>query len=137
MKRLLLLLTLTAGCATAPVPSEFGDTEPQRARPVVKRRLDCRDERSIRDFKDFTLAEVQPDPDEVERWALCLCGDAARRAGVNGIRPQPTSGVSGFPSYDLSRPDQSLAMIRDWFKAHLPVSGAQAGKLTDCLYGRP
>jgi hypothetical protein len=121
----------------APVPSEFGEVPAARARPVVRSRLNCKDERSIRDFKDFALAEAQPDPDEVERWTLCLCGDASRKAGVNGIRPRPAEAVSGFPAYDLSRPDQSLAKIRDWFKAHLPLTGAQAVKLTDCLYGRP
>ncbi|MBI5239900.1 MAG: hypothetical protein HY926_05470 [Elusimicrobia bacterium] len=131
------LLPLLAGCSTAPVPSEFGDVPAPRVRPVVKKRLNCRDERSIRDFKDFTLSEVQGDADEVERWALCLCGDASRRAGVNGIRPRPADGASGFPSYDLSRPEQSLAGIRDWLKAHLPLDEAQAARLAECLYGRP
>jgi hypothetical protein len=137
MLGLACLPAILAGCSAAPVASEFGDEPAARARPVVRSRLNCKDERSIRDFKDFAFAEVQPDPDEVERWALCLCGDASRKAGVNGIRPRPARGVSGFPAYDLSRPDQSLAKIRDWLKAHLPLTEAQAARLTDCLYGRP
>ena len=127
---------LLYGCSTAPVPSEFGDAAAARARPVVKKSLNCKDERSIRDFKDYVLADVNPDPDEVERWALCVCGDASRKAGVNGVRPRPTEIIPAFPAYDLSGPDQSLANIRDWFKGNLPVSEAQAAKLADCLYGR-
>jgi hypothetical protein len=103
----------------------------------VKKRLNCKDERSIRGFKDYVLADVNPDANEVEHWAVCVCGDAARKAGVNGVRPRPTEIIPAFPAYDMSSPDQSLANIRDWFKGSIPVTEAQAAKLTECLYARP
>jgi len=127
---------LLAGCSMAPVPSEFGDTAVARSRRETKNRLNCKDPRSIRDFKDYVLADVNPDADEVERWALCLCGDASRNAGVNGIRPRPTEAIPVFPAYDVGSPDQSLSRIRDWLKGSLPITEAQAAKLADCLYGR-
>ena len=134
---LAFLPALLAGCSTAPVPSEFGDAAVARSRPVVKKRLNCKDERSIRDFKDYVLADVNPDADEVERWTVCICGDAARRAGINGVRPRPTEIIPAFPAYDLGSPDQSLSNIREWFKGNIPVTEAQAAKLTECLYGKP
>ncbi|MDD5629860.1 MAG: hypothetical protein PHU21_12395, partial [Elusimicrobia bacterium] len=138
-RRLLWALALApglAGCSTEPVASEFGDAAPARPRPVQKRALNCRDEGSIRDFKDFLLARVTPDPFEVERWAFCLCADAAREAGVNAVRPAPAQFGLAAPTYDVHRRDESLAQIRDWFKGTLPISAAQAAKLTDCVYGK-
>jgi len=98
--------------------------------------LECKDPRSIRDFKDYVLSNVDPEPSEVERWAVCLCGKAARQAGVNALRPSPAEAALAAPSYDVNSRDESLAEIRDWFKGNLPITEAQAAKLADCLYGK-
>jgi hypothetical protein len=103
---------------------------------VTRRPLECKDPRSIRDFKDFVFAEVRPDPDEIERWAVCLCEGAAHQAGVNAHRPSPAEAALDAPSFDVSSRDESRARIRDWFKGNLPITEAQAAKLTDCLYGK-
>ncbi len=103
---------------------------------VTRRPLVCQDPRSIRDFKDYVFAKVNPDPDEVESWAVCLCGAAARQAGVNAHRPIPLEDALAAPSYDVNGRDESLAEIRDWFKGSLPITKAQAVKLADCLYGK-
>ncbi|MCX5797926.1 MAG: hypothetical protein NTY77_20740 [Elusimicrobia bacterium] len=139
LRCLLWALALAPGfssCSTEPVTSEFGDAASARAGRVTRRSLRCGDPRSIRDFKDYLLASVNPDPYEVERWALCLCGDAARQAGVNGRRPLPAQAALAAPAYDVNSRDESVAQIRDWFKGNLPITEAQAAKMTDCLYGK-
>lgn len=82
------------------------------------------------------LSEVDPEPDDVEHWAVCLCGKAARQAGVNAHRPPPVEAALVAPTYDVNSRDDSLAQIRDWLKGSLPINDAQAAKLTDCLYGK-
>ena len=125
-----------AGCSSAPVTSEFGDAALPNPSGVARRSLECKDPHSVRDFKDYVLSEVDPDPDEVEQWAVCLCGNAARQAGVNAHRPPPADAALAAPTYDVSSRDESLAQIRDWFKGNLPIADAQAAKLADCLYGK-
>jgi hypothetical protein len=129
-----LLGPLLGGCSSAPVTSEFGDAAPSGRGAL--RSLQCKDPRSIRDFKDYLLSDVSPDPAEVERWAVCLCGVAARQAGVNARRPHPAEVALAAPSYDVRSRDSSLADIRDWLKGNLPITEAQAAKLADCLYGK-
>ena len=131
-----LLAPLLAGCSSAPVASEFGDAAVAPHGRVTRRSLECQDPRSIRDFKDYVLSDVNPDSDEVERWAVCLCGIAARQAGVNAHRPPPAEAALAVPFYDANIRDGSLDQIRDWFKGNLPITEAQAAKLTDCLYGK-
>ena len=131
-----LLGPLLAGCSSAPVTSEFGDIAFAPTSLVTRRSLECKDPHSIRDFKDYVLADLNPDPHGVERWAVCLCGDAARRAGVNAHRPPPAEAALAAPSYDVHSRDESLAHIRDWFKGNLPITEAQAARLTDCVYGK-
>jgi len=101
---------------------------------VTRRPLVCKDARSIRDFKDYALAEVNPEPDEVERWAVCLCGVASRQAGVNARRPRPAEAPLTAPSYDVHSQEGSLAQIQEWLKGALPLTEEQAAKLADCLY---
>jgi hypothetical protein len=131
-----LLLPFLAGCSSAPVASEFGDASYAPSSQPERRPLDCKDPRSIRDFKDYVLADVNPDFDEVESWAVCLCGRVARRAGVNAHRPRPVEVALATPSYDVRSREESLAEIQDWFKGNLPITEEQAAKLADCLYGK-
>ncbi len=131
-----ILGSLLGGCSSAPLVSEFGDAMPASSDRGTRRPLECKDPRAIRGFKDYLLSEVTPDPDGVERWAVCLCGGAARQAGVNAHRPPPAEVALPTPSYDVRSRDASLAEIRDWFKGNLPITDAQAAKLADCLYGK-
>ena len=135
------LLPLLAGGACVSVP-ELGDTgfvEASSPTPAPRRQarpLDCRDLRSVRDFKDLAETRLALAPAEAERWSVCLCGDAARQAGGNPagqVMPGPPA-ASAIPAYDRNNPAESLAQIRDWLKAHLPISRTQAAALTDCVY---
>jgi hypothetical protein len=98
--------------------------------------LECKEPQSIRDFKDYVFADVNPDSDEVERWAGCLCGNAARQAGVNEHRPPPVEEALAVPSYDARSREASLAQIHEWFKGNLPITEAQSTQLADCIYGK-
>ena len=131
-----LLGPLLAGCSSAPVTSEFGDAALAPTSRVTRRPLECKDPRSIRDFKDYALSDVNPDSDEVESWAVCLCGIAARQAGVNARRPTPAESPLAAPNYDMRSRQDSLAQIAEWFKENLPITEAQAAKLADCRYGK-
>ena len=128
------LLPLLAGCATTPVASEFGDNPPVQTGSASVHPLDCGNPHSIKDFKDFVLHNLDSDPSVGEKWAVCVCGGAARSAGVNPRRPVPAEAVATVPAYDTSNPDESMALIRDWLKINLPLTEAQVTKLSDCLY---
>ena len=129
-----ILSAFPTGCSTVPVPSEFGEAALARSSPSIPDSLNCKEPRSIRDFKDFVMGGAGLDSGEVERWIVCLCGNAARALG-DAHQPASMLSVSPYPAYDADNPAQSLAQMRAWSKSNLPISDTQAARLAECLYG--
>jgi hypothetical protein len=121
MRTLIALAVLTAACAT---PGQ---------------KLDCRQPEAIREFKTRVLTEVNPTAGVDEKWAECLCGPLAKRAGPGSGRGEapsgePQKGFPGFPAWNKRDPQGSLERQKQFFVDRLGVDGEQAEILVECVW---
>lgn len=112
--------------------TDYAPPEKRERRP-----LNCADPQSIRDFKDVVLGDLGwgssgNGKGEPDKWARCLCGGAADKAGFNRPAPPEPNSAIAMPACGHEDPQGTLRKHIQWFKTYLPISVEQANTLARC-----
>ncbi|PCI38846.1 MAG: hypothetical protein COB53_04180 [Elusimicrobia bacterium] len=116
--------------------------------PMPARPLDCQDRGSILAFKRYSWYTFGGGQAHgvysADRWAACICKNAAAAGrpdppptnnASRGVPPCPNFMVGPVAQEKRDRFAASFLQAAKTFHRHLPLSRAQAAKLTRCLCG--
>ena len=120
MIALLLAAALSAACS------------PSKRKPSG---VDCRSPESIRSFKSAVARDANPTAGVEDKWARCLCGEAADPV-VRAREPDETRGYPAFPAFNSNDAKGSVEREARFFQQHLPVDRPQALLLVNCVWNK-